>query len=150
MKIEGRLKSPEYVAATVSSYRKAVDGYFASFGKKQPRMTQDIRNKLEMTFSRGLTGGYVHETNHQVVVEGRFPKKRGLYLGRVESATDKGIRAILENPLKPGDGVVIDNGRPDQDEQGGRIYEISYAGKGMQDPKPDAPARRYLVLNAGF
>jgi putative protease len=137
LKIEGRLKSPEYVAATVQAYRKAVDEAMgAAFKIVDPTLDMDTREILEMTFSRGFTGGYLHETNHQAVVEGRFPKKRGLYLGEVLRVTQQGVEMRLVAPLKPGDGVVFDAGRPDTDEEGGRIYEI--------DPvrTMDTPVRR--------
>ena len=35
-----------------------------------------------------------------------------------------GVAMKLEAPLKPGDGVVFDAGQPDEDEEGGRVYEM--------------------------
>lgn len=121
LKIEGRLKTPQYVAATVQMCRQAVE-----MARKSGAVTLDraSRDKLAMTFSRGFTGGYLHAIDHQEVVEGRFPKKRGLYLGRVAEVSPRGVRVKLEGPLKPGDGVVFDAGRPDLDEEGGRVYEL--------------------------
>jgi putative protease len=123
LKIEGRLKSPQYVAATVQSYRAAVESVLAN-----PEINPDLdaahRRDLEMTFSRGFTGGYLHDIDHQAVVEGRFPKKRGLYLGRVTASEWRGVTVALEGPLKPGDGIVFDDGNPDGTEQGGRVYEL--------------------------
>src|SRR5262249_5202563 len=55
-KIEGRLKSPEYVAATCQVYRKAINAV---------AVTPDDEYKLEMTFSRGLSTGWLHGVNHQ-------------------------------------------------------------------------------------
>jgi len=134
LKIEGRLKSPLYVAATVQAYRKAVDQAFGSANGTvvDPAMDQPTREMLEMTFSRGFTGGYLHETNHQAVVEGRFPKKRGLYLGRVISVQRDSVMVELEAPAKPGDGVVFDGGHPEADEQGGRIYEMENQASGRE------------------
>lgn len=129
LKIEGRLKSPLYVAATVQAYRKAVDEAFGAEGKViDPQLDSDSREMLEMTFSRGFTGGYLHKTDHQAVVEGRFPKKRGLYLGTVRRVLNDGVVIALEAPLKPGDGVVFDAGHPDAEEQGGRVYEVKPQG----------------------
>lgn len=148
LKIEGRLKSPQYVAATVQSYRAALDQIFSApagggngapsdgtgggDGLGRPRMSEETRRRLEMTFSRGFTGGYLHETNHQAVVEGRFPKKRGLYLGQVTRVDRRGVTVRLEAPLRPGDGVVFDAGRPEEEEEGGRVYALS--------PAPSHPA----------
>ena len=124
LKIEGRLKSPRYVAATVAAYRQALDR--APDGAGGGGISPEAREGLEMTFSRGFTGGYLHATDHQAVVEGRFPKKRGMYLGRVTRVNpgDGTVDIILEGPLKPGDGVVFDGGHPESDEAGGRVFSI--------------------------
>jgi U32 family peptidase len=125
LKIEGRLKTPEYVAAAVHGYRKAVDAVFADEQAMiDPVMHPETREQLEMTFSRGFTGGYVHEINHQAVVEGRFPKKRGLFLGRVLSSTHQGILVRLEGSLRAGDGVVFDASSPDKQEEGGSVFHL--------------------------
>jgi putative protease len=79
-KIEGRLKSPEYVAAVTSVYRKAIDA--ALEGLFEGASPEDWY-RLEMTFSRGLFSGWMHGVNHQELVGARFGKKRGAFLGRV-------------------------------------------------------------------
>jgi putative protease len=143
-KIEGRLKSPMYVAATVQAYRRAVNEAWerleaaagTAAGTAELAMDEPTRQALEMTFSRGFTGGYLHEINHQEVVEGRFPKKRGLYLGRVAAVDRRGVAVRLERPLKPGDGVVFDAGRPDEDEEGGRVYELWRGGERLDRFEP--------------
>jgi putative protease len=50
-KIEGRLKTPEYVAAVCQVYRKALD---AAVEHREASLTPEDRYQLEMTFSRGL------------------------------------------------------------------------------------------------
>ncbi len=161
LKIEGRLKSPEYVAATVQAYRKAVDEVMGAAGEViDPVMDMDTREMLEMTFSRGFTGGYLHATDHQAVVEGRFPKKRGLYLGEVLDVSRDSVAMRLVAPLKPGDGVVFDAGRPDGDEQGGRVYEIEEHESSSRAPRransetanitsPDSPLDAILRFGRG-
>ncbi|GAA3325767.1 hypothetical protein GCM10020331_058960 [Ectobacillus funiculus] len=54
-KIEGRLKSPEYVANVVSKYRKAIDEYIA--GRDYNPTKEDLR-ELQQSFSRGFTYGF--------------------------------------------------------------------------------------------
>lgn len=136
LKIEGRLKSPQYVAATVQSYRAAVDHVWNNQAD-DPVLDMPTREKLEMTFSRGFTGGYLHATDHQAVVEGRFPKKRGLYLGRIVHIGKIGVTLDLEAPLKLGDGVVFDSGHPDRDEEGGRVYGLEVQGSRGAGAKVD-------------
>lgn len=152
LKIEGRLKSPEYVAATVQAYCKAVDEALggAEAGKVlDPTLTADTREMLEMTFSRGFTGGYLHETNHQAVVEGRFPKKRGLYLGEVTAVQGQQVEVQLVAPLKAGDGVVFDAGRPDGNEEGGRVYGVAPTRGDAARAAENAPVRAWLEFGRG-
>lgn len=138
LKIEGRLKSPHYVAATVQSYRAAIDTVLSADDSSQadPRLDEATRRKLEMTFSRGFTGGYLHSIDHQTVVEGRFPKKRGLALGRVVGVSRRGVRVALDGPVRPGDGVVFDAGTPDREEQGGRVYLLLRDGERIDAFEP--------------
>src|SRR5690606_17378698 len=80
-KIEGRLKSPEYVANVVSKYRRAIDRYFE--GVRHVPSREEMQ-ELQQSFSRGFTHGFLRGTNNKQLVEGTFPKSRGVYLGRVE------------------------------------------------------------------
>jgi putative protease len=123
-KIEGRLKTPEYVAAVTRVYRKAIDAALADQDLSQV-ITEDDRYELEMTFSRGLFSGWMHGVNHQKLVGAMYGKKRGYYVGTI-SAVDRDSIQLEEVPahLKSGDGVVFENLADTNDEQGGRIYGI--------------------------
>ncbi len=129
-KIEGRYKTPEYVAAAVRSYREAVD---EAMRGRSSRMNPATHERLAMTFSRGLTPGWLHEMNHQEVVEGRFPKKRGLRLGEVTGTSRNSVRVMLREALKRGDGIVFDEGRPDEQEQGGFVYDLRIRGRDVAE-----------------
>lgn len=124
-KIEGRLKSPEYVANVVSKYSKAIDQYFE--GDKERPSKEEIR-ELQQSFSRGFTHGFLDGTNNKQLVEGTFPKSRGVYLGRVEQVLRDGVVVKLEAPLKRGDGIVFDAGDPTKKEEGGRVYDLRRKG----------------------
>ena len=121
-KIEGRLKSPEYVAAVCQVYRKAID---AALARRGWTPAPADRYQLEMTFSRGLFSGWLHGVNHQRLVSARFGKKRGAFVGRIgRTGRDFVELASLETPVKPGDGVAFDTGGDPDREQGGRVYEV--------------------------
>jgi putative protease len=137
-KIEGRLKSPHYVAVATQTYRAAID---AALANRPFRLSAEQQAELAQSFSRGWTHGFLDGVNHQQLVEGRCPKKRGVQVGRVVGRTAGGV--VVEFgagmpapvrgakpawPVKPGDGVVFDEGHPEQDEQGGRVYEVKPAG----------------------
>jgi len=124
-KIEGRLKSPEYVAAVCQVYRKAIDAGWDTLRQKtaSPPGPEDTY-KLEMTFSRGLYSGWFHGVNHQKLVHARYGKKRGPFVGRIQSVGKDHVEVQPETPLAPGDGVVFDTGGDTNQEQGGRLYQI--------------------------
>jgi putative protease len=120
-KIEGRLKSPEYVAAVCQVYRKAID---AALAGQDEDLSPGDRYQLEMAFSRGLYSGWMHGVNHQELVHARFGKKRGAFVGTVAVVGPEFVAFEAQVPLKPGDGIVFDTGTDTDQEQGGRIYEI--------------------------
>jgi len=162
-KIEGRLKSPEYVTAVTRIYRKALDAVIA---QTESPVTSSDRYALEMAFSRGLTTGWLAGTNHPYLTHGRFGKKRGPLLGEIMDCGDGWIK--LGNttgiPIAPGDGVVFDAGENRDLEQGARIWKIeggriifhrTYSGINFDriqpghtvyktsDPKLDSELRRF-------
>lgn len=120
-KIEGRLKSPEYVAAVCQVYRKAID---AALAGQDADLSPGDRYQLEMAFSRGLYCGWMHGVNHQELVHARFGKKRGAFVGTLAAVGPESVSFDAQVPLKPGDGIVFDTGTDTDQEQGGRIYEI--------------------------
>lgn len=123
-KIEGRLKSPEYVAAITNVYRKAID---AAVAKKDSPITEDDRYAMEMTFSRGLSTGWFEGTNHPRLTHGKFGKKRGVYIGEV-TGSERGwvdVRLATRMPVKAGDGIVFDAGEDRNEEQGARISKVA-------------------------
>lgn len=144
LKIEGRLKSPEYVANITSVYRKALDGLFGSMEPGRPRPASldhrdegvpapfnsaTARYDLEMGFSRGLYTGWFRGINNQELAHARFGTKRGVLLGTIARVGRDHVALELVAPLKPGDGVVFDAGRPDEKEEGGRVYQVEPTGR---------------------
>jgi putative protease len=144
LKIEGRLKTPEYVANITRAYREALDDlrltiYDLRAAGDEQRQSSDLRAagdgtrnskletrnyEVEMAFSRGLHTGWFGGINNQQLVHARFGKKRGVFLGEVESIVRDGVVIELVAPLKPGDGIVFDAGKPEAKEEGGRVYEV--------------------------
>lgn len=128
LKIEGRLKAPEYVANVTRVYQQALDQL--DVGKVSTRTSaSQERYNLEMAFSRGLYTGWFGGVNNQELVHARFGKKRGVYLGEVLSIRNEQITVRLAAPVKPGDGLVFDNGHPEAKEEGGRVYGVVSQGK---------------------
>ena len=130
LKIEGRLKAPEYVANITRHYRQALDSLAsaspiqASSNPTESPLPESSKYELEMSFSRGLHTGWFAGIDNQKLVHARFGKKRGVYLGEVKKIVRDGVVLELAARVKLGDGVVFDAGRPAEKEEGGRIYEI--------------------------
>ena len=147
LKIEGRLKTPDYVANVTRVYRQALDNVIADLPVAEPSPSEELkfrktpasyspsseeRYSLEMAFSRGLSTGWFQGIDNQKLVHARFGKKRGAYVGKVTRIvhTKRETQLVIQPvvPVKPGDGVVIDSGHPDSD-QGGRLYSVERKGK---------------------
>jgi len=107
LKIEGRMRSAEYVAIVVKIYRKALDSI--SKGKWKPSL-EDI-SLLKLAFNRGFTGGYLIETLEMPVMGREAPGNRGLYIGQVQDFDEKTNTAIVnvynKYKLEKGDGIVF-------------------------------------------
>ena len=129
------MKSPEYVAAVTGVYRKAIDEAIA--GRAQTASDED-RYALEMTFSRGLSSGWLEGTNHPLLTHGRFGKKRGAFVGQVdETGRDWVALDHLHTGVKPGDGIVFDVGGDTDREQGGFVFDVHGTQLGLQRGKID-------------
>jgi U32 family peptidase len=145
LKIEGRLKGPEYVAATTRLYRKAVD---AIDGGSAP--TEMDRREALQTFTRGSGPGFFEGVDHQRLVEGRSCDHRGLFVAEVIAAPP-GRRTWLvldrESDVALGDGVLIEGGRGGAGECGGRIWAIEgkriWLGPDVRVPSIVRPRRLF-------
>jgi putative protease len=122
LKIEGRLKTAEYVANITRHYRTAIDAAWS--GRPVQFTPRDVED-MQLSFSRGFSHGFLDGNNHKVLVRGDYAKKRGIFLGFVEATTGTGVQLTVSSAVKPGDGLVFDGDEAvARDEQGGRVYEV--------------------------
>jgi putative protease len=103
LKIEGRMKSAEYVATVVRIYREALD---SAWDDPQNYMvsSQDVQD-LALVFNRGFTTGYFHGDPGRELIGYTKPNNRGLFLGRVEKVVKNRISIMTRLPLKVGDEI---------------------------------------------
>ena len=149
-KVEGRLKSPEYVAAVAKAYRKALN--------RLPLDGKDME-PLEVLFSRGLRAGWLDGDNHQDLVDGSFSNHHGLFLGTVakvergqvivglddsliENSSSAGL--ILGMGPRPGDGILFENAA-----LGVSIGSRLYASQVTHLPHTKRGDPKYLRLEFG-
>ncbi|MCA9128061.1 MAG: U32 family peptidase [Planctomycetales bacterium] len=121
LKIEGRLKTAEYVANVCSHYRAAIDAALAGQARK---LNATQQQELELSFSRGFSPGWLEGCDHKLLVPGTSSAKRGIRLGEVSTIRGDQITVDLHAPLATGDGIVIEGDRANGHEIGGRVYEL--------------------------
>lgn len=126
-KIEGRMKSAEYVAAVTSIYRKYLDMYYETGAVN---VDDDDRRALEQIFNRGgFTQGYLDQNPGRQLLSGDIPKHQGIYIGRVLEKTGQIVRIRTNEELANGDGIEIH----DRNVTGNIVTYIKEAGRGKLD-----------------
>ena len=120
LKIEGRLKSPEYVANITRHYRRAID---QALRGQRVDLDEDAKREMELSFSRGFSPGWLDGNNHKRLVPGTSSSKRGIELGEIESVRRARIRLTPTAPVALGDGLAIEPSGTGEAE-GGRVYSI--------------------------
>jgi putative protease len=126
LKIEGRLKQPEYVANITRHYDEAITS--AVNGQLVQLSEQTVR-EMELSFSRGFSPGWFEGCDHKMLVPGLSSAKRGVFLGEVKSIRGASVTVQLASPVAAGDGVVFDGDRANDQEQGGRIFHVTRNGQ---------------------
>ncbi|QYZ79539.1 U32 family peptidase [Methanofollis formosanus] len=109
LKIEGRMKTPAYVATVVSVYRRALDALAAGDPLPDPIAAE---RDLALAFTRGFTGGYLCGERHRGVIGPERPDNRGVALGTVTAFSDRWMEAtvaLATGDLLPenGDGLAV-------------------------------------------
>ena len=102
LKIEGRLKSPEYVGCVTKLYRSLIDEYEAS-GKCHidPELLHDIKT----IFNRDFTEGFILNSSLIHLMNIKTSNHQGSYLGKVVDIYKKYIKVKLSDDLNQGDGI---------------------------------------------
>ncbi len=138
LKIEGRLKGPEYVFSTTRLYREAAAGV---------SIAPEHKTDALQTFSRGSGEGFLRGVDHQRLVDGRTCDHRGVVVGEArETCNLQGktwVRAKLEAPVVRGDGLLVEGGFGGEGEIGGRVWALA-DGKGRQLDRVEGEALVWL------
>lgn len=122
LKVEGRLKSPEYVAVVTSVYRRALDA--AARGDFRPDPAQ--REQLLQIFNRGgFTRGHILGAEDADLVTPDRVSHEGLPLGKVQAVRGRLAALHVDRALHDGDSLQLRGA--------GESYDLRYSG-------PDIPA----------
>ena len=132
LKIEGRMKRPEYVATVIGSYRKTIDEYMET---KKINVSDETMNNLYTIFNRKFTKGYLFGDVGEDIMNSNRPNNLGLYIGKVVDYNRKAkrLKIKLENTLKKGDGISIGGGTIGRIiKSNGDIANIGYKGETIE------------------
>ncbi|MCM2369308.1 DUF3656 domain-containing U32 family peptidase [Aporhodopirellula aestuarii] len=147
LKIEGRLKTPEYVANITGHYRHAID---QAVSTGTVRVSQRDRQEMELSFSRGFAPGWLEGNDHKRLVPGVRAAKQGIALGEIDEIRGDEIRVRISADVSLGDGLAIASATEPRrtwgedayagsgfadNHQGGRIYSIKLAGRTKKTEK---------------
>lgn len=98
-KIEGRMKSSEYVYTVVKSYKKAID-------KECLNYENDIKN-MKIMFNRTFTNGYIFNDSNKNITNIDNVNHQGIYLGKIVKQNNSSIEIKLEEKLHRLDAIRI-------------------------------------------
>lgn len=128
LKIEGRMKRPEYVAVVTSRYRKTIDNYINN------KITDDkkaLKEDLEAIFNRKFTSGYLMSKNGSDIINLDKPNNVGVKVGEVLSFNSKEnkLKIKLSGKLSKGDGINLGGGSIGRIIKNGEIFDFGVAGE---------------------
>jgi len=105
LKIEGRMKSPEYVFNVTRLYREVLDR-----GEEIPAdRYADLERRTELSFARTRTSGWFRSARGARLLEKGAPGHRGAFLGNVRAVRGRAIELKLESDLSLHDGLAFLN-----------------------------------------
>lgn len=120
LKIEGRMKRPEYIYLVVSIYRKAIDNYY-KYGKTL--VTDKDLIELKKIYHREFTKGFLFNEENAKIVNQFRPNHQGIKIGNVIKQDKNFVYIKLNDQLKQGDGIRIVHANGDVGLQLNYIYK---------------------------
>ena len=109
LKVEGRMKSADYVHEVVSVYREALDALSndEAAWPASPERAKRWRERLSEAFSRGFTTAYLEGKRGNEIMSYNRPNNRGVFVGRVARASGGQCEIAPETVLHEGDVLEI-------------------------------------------
>ena len=104
LKIEGRMKSPEYVYTVTKLYRMAIDNYYKN---KSVYIDEKELLNLQKIFNRSYTKGYLFHENASSIINDVRGNHQGIYLGKVIDYQNNWVKIQLTSDVSIHDGLRI-------------------------------------------
>ena len=103
LKIEGRMKSKEYVAVVTKTFRQLIDSYYEN---KQLTISEENKKALLKTYNREFTKGYLFDESN--IINKKASNHQGIKIGTVIGVNNKKITIKLEEELNQNDAIRFD------------------------------------------
>lgn len=111
LKIEGRMKRPEYVYLVTSIYKKAIDNYYKN---GMLNITDDDLLELKKMFNREFTKGFMLREKNDNFVNQQRPNHQGVFIGTVISKVKDNLKIKLTSSVNVNDGLRILDDKEDK------------------------------------
>lgn len=106
LKIEGRMKRPEYVAVVVDTYRQALDGLLQ--GNEGYKNSRESERRLAQVFNRDFTTAYLKGRQGRNMISDMRPNNRGILAGRVVKIDKANSKIFLKLVVDVNKGDELD------------------------------------------
>ena len=137
LKIEGRMKSPEYVAGVSYAYRKYVDMYLEK-GRDGYRVEErDIRQLMDLYNRGGFCKGYYYAQNDKSMMTFDRPNHQGIVIGNIKNG-----ELILSQEVNPGDVLEFPDGSEYTTPTGKKSGRLALPKGVLKNPKNGAAVYR--------
>lgn len=121
LKIEGRMKSKEYVGFTAKVARNLIDEYYE---KGHSKLKEEDLLKLKLLYNRDFTLGHLNGVAPKDFYNVVSPNHIGIEIGDILAVDKHRIKVKLSYPLAQNDGIRFPNGE-------GMIVNFLYDSKGL-------------------
>ena len=120
LKIEGRMKSKEYVAVVTSAFRNLIDAFYEN---KNLFLPKEVEINLLKTYNRGFTNGYLFQVPS--IINNKTSNHQGICIGEVIAVNNKKITIRLSEEIHQEDAIRF------QKNQKGMYLNSIYNKKGL-------------------
>ena len=131
LKIEGRMKRPEYVYLVVSMYRKAIDNYYKT---GRVNVSDEDIIKLKKMYNRDFTNGFILGAKNNAFTYEKRPNHIGIKVGTVLNKIGNDLKIKLCNTISVHDAIRI---LDDKEDKGIIINKMFINGKSVPTATKD-------------
>lgn len=120
LKIEGRMKRPEYVYLVTKTFREAIDAYY---NHQKYTVSKERDEQLKLMFNRGFSNGHIFHTDVEDRMSQYRPNHQGIIIGKVLNYRQGKVQVKLSQPLQQHDGLRIIHEPHDTGIEANKIYK---------------------------